>query len=239
MPALIDGLRLSPQNTRKDEFSKFEFFECNTCGRVCEMPIEQYRSYSSDVTETATYLCVLCTDHGVNLTIKSKKAPDGYVKLDLHEIRALQDQGISLYKISVRYGKEYSISNTTVYNKLSQLVKKGVLKKDNVASKEDNNQDNTQHSETDTQHNVDDTQHNDHISDVSNMVENPPHYTAGGIETIDAIFAAVEGLPAKMAVCVGNIIKYVWRFSRKNGLEDLYKARWYLDKLISILESKQ
>jgi hypothetical protein len=32
--------------------------------------------------------------------------------------------------------------------------------------------------------------------------------------------------------CVGNIIKYVWRYDTKNGLEDLYKARWYLEKLI-------
>ena len=71
-----------------------------------------------------------------------------------------------------------------------------------------------------------------HIPEVSNMVEHPPHYTSGNVECIDAIEAAVEGLPPNEAVLVANIIKYTWRYYRKNGLEDLHKARWYLDRLI-------
>ena len=63
-------------------------------------------------------------------------------------------------------------------------------------------------------------------------VNHPEHYTAGGIECIEAIKAATEGLPGIQAVCVGNAIKYVWRFSRKNGAEDIEKAIWYLRRLL-------
>jgi len=65
------------------------------------------------------------------------------------------------------------------------------------------------------------------------MVNHPPHYTSGGIECIDAIRAATKGLTGFVGYCVGNIIKYLWRFSRKNGVEDLEKAKWYLDRLIA------
>jgi hypothetical protein len=41
-----------------------------------------------------------------------------------------------------------------------------------------------------------------------------------------------------MGFNVGNIVKYLWRFKDKNGLEDLKKARWYLDDLIQQLYSK-
>lgn len=61
---------------------------------------------------------------------------------------------------------------------------------------------------------------------------NPNHYKAGKIECIDAIESATEGLTGIEAYNTGSIIKYIWRWKRKNGLEDLKKARWYLDKLI-------
>ena len=70
-----------------------------------------------------------------------------------------------------------------------------------------------------------------HIIDVTKMVEHPPHYTAGGIECIDAIMAAVTGLTPQEAVCVANVIKYTWRFKHKNGKQDLKKAQWYLGRL--------
>lgn len=63
-------------------------------------------------------------------------------------------------------------------------------------------------------------------------VNSPAHYTQGGIECIDAIKAAVIGLKNIEAVCTANIIKYLWRWKFKNGLEDLKKAKWYLDYLI-------
>ena len=64
------------------------------------------------------------------------------------------------------------------------------------------------------------------------VVNSPPHYTAGGIEAIDAIKAAVATAPPVQAVFVANILKYVWRYREKNGKQDLLKARWYLDELI-------
>lgn len=65
-----------------------------------------------------------------------------------------------------------------------------------------------------------------------NNVDHPRHYTQGGIECIDAIKAAVTGKPPYEAWLVGQVIKYVWRYDVKNGLEDLQKARFYLDRLI-------
>ncbi len=65
-------------------------------------------------------------------------------------------------------------------------------------------------------------------------VDHPPHYTAGKIECIEAIEAATTGLEGLEAVCTANVIKYVWRWKRKNGLQDLEKAKWYLDRLIQV-----
>jgi hypothetical protein len=63
------------------------------------------------------------------------------------------------------------------------------------------------------------------------MVNHPPHYTQGGIECIDAIKAATEGLDGFEGYCTGNAIKYLWRWKHKNGVEDLKKAHWYIKKL--------
>ena len=67
-------------------------------------------------------------------------------------------------------------------------------------------------------------------------VNHPNHYCKGGIECIEAIKAAVVGLVAMEAVCTANVIKYLWRWKFKNGLEDLKKAKWYLDRLINEVE---
>jgi hypothetical protein len=65
---------------------------------------------------------------------------------------------------------------------------------------------------------------------------NPSHYKQGGIECIEAIKAALlDGFDDYL---VGNIIKYIWRRKWKNGVEDLKKARWYLDRLIQEEEAK-
>ena len=64
----------------------------------------------------------------------------------------------------------------------------------------------------------------------TDMVNSPPHYNQAGIECIDAIRAATdEGYQYYMQ---GNISKYLWRHRYKNGVEDLEKAQWYLQKLI-------
>ncbi len=64
------------------------------------------------------------------------------------------------------------------------------------------------------------------------MVNNPSHYNKSGIECIDAIQAMTdEGFEHYLQ---GNIMKYLWRYRYKNGVEDLKKAEWYLHKLINI-----
>lgn len=69
------------------------------------------------------------------------------------------------------------------------------------------------------------------------MVNHPRHYIAkNGIETIDVIDAFTDGIEGPAAVYTANVIKYICRWSNKNGLEDLKKARWYLNRLIWSLE---
>ena len=71
---------------------------------------------------------------------------------------------------------------------------------------------------------------------VSDLVNNPPHYNQAGIECIDAILAATNH--NKEGYLQGNILKYVWRYEYKGGLEDLQKAQWYLNKLIEVYKEK-
>jgi len=62
-------------------------------------------------------------------------------------------------------------------------------------------------------------------------INSPKHYNNGalGIETIDMIQNAVPDFGSYL---LGNVFKYVSRYQYKNGLEDLKKAQWYLNKLI-------
>lgn len=72
------------------------------------------------------------------------------------------------------------------------------------------------------------------------IVNHPPHYQVEGIppelEVYKVIDAYTNGLNGFYAVCQGHVIRYILRWYRKNGLEDLKKARWYLDKLIELEE---
>lgn len=63
-------------------------------------------------------------------------------------------------------------------------------------------------------------------------VSHPAHYCQGGVECIDALEAATTGLHGIEAVCTANAIKYLWRWKHKNGVNDLHKAQWYIDRLI-------
>lgn len=69
------------------------------------------------------------------------------------------------------------------------------------------------------------------------MVNHPSHYTQGGIECIDALKAATVSKTGIEAVCTANAIKYLWRYEEKNGVEDVKKARWYIDRLIKELDN--
>lgn len=71
---------------------------------------------------------------------------------------------------------------------------------------------------------------------MTDMVNHPPHYMVGGIETID--YMQAKSTPEEFC---GHLrltaIKYLSRVGHKgDALEDYKKAKWYLDKLISTLE---
>lgn len=70
---------------------------------------------------------------------------------------------------------------------------------------------------------------------TDDAVDHPSHYTNGGIECIDAIEASMSEEEAR-GYLKGNVLKYLWRYRLKGReKEDLNKARWYLDRLISKL----
>lgn len=72
---------------------------------------------------------------------------------------------------------------------------------------------------------------------VDDMVNHPPHYNQKGIECIDAIEAATDtGFEYYLQ---GNIMKYIWRYRYKDGIQDLEKASWYLNKLIEITNANK
>ena len=75
---------------------------------------------------------------------------------------------------------------------------------------------------------------------VSNdVVNHPSHYQSdSGLEVIDVIEAFTADLQGIEAVCTANALKYVCRWKKKNGLEDLKKAQWYLNRLITTIEKE-
>ena len=76
------------------------------------------------------------------------------------------------------------------------------------------------------------------LTDYLNTVAHPKHYS-GKVECIDCIESAVAELNGFEGFLAGNVIKYVFRFKRKNGKEDLQKAEWYLSKLMEMQEDNE
>ena len=72
------------------------------------------------------------------------------------------------------------------------------------------------------------------------LVNSPPHYNQSSVECIDAIESATFGNSEDgfENYLQGNIIKYIWRYRYKNGLQDLKKAEWYLNKLINVVNKR-
>ena len=68
---------------------------------------------------------------------------------------------------------------------------------------------------------------------IDDPVNSPKHYTQGDMEVITAI----EGLG--LDYHQGNVLKYISRYRFKNGMEDLQKAKWYVDRLIYVYEQEQ
>ena len=71
-------------------------------------------------------------------------------------------------------------------------------------------------------------------------VNHPSHYAgAGGLEAIDVISAFTADLQGLIAFDIGNALKYICRFNKKNGTEDLKKAIWYLNDAINNYSEKE
>lgn len=70
----------------------------------------------------------------------------------------------------------------------------------------------------------------------ADVVNHPPHYELpNGIECFDVI-VATQGIEEAKAFAIGNAVKYLFRHKQKNGLEDIKKAVWYLNKYIELDE---
>ena len=65
------------------------------------------------------------------------------------------------------------------------------------------------------------------------LVNHPSHYETGKFECIEVMEEAL-GRDVVKGFCIGNAFKYIYRAKRKNGLEDLKKAQWYLNRVISM-----
>lgn len=158
---IVENCMKAPYQGMKNEMSRFEFFECYQCERICMMPIEAFNQMSDFEKMNSQFECERCT---------------------------------MLKKV----GRPKKEGSEPIENKDMSVLKKDI------------------------------------VTDITsvNMVDKPPHYTAGDIECIDAIKAAVQGLEPFEAALVANIMKYIWRYKRKNGKQDLQKAEWYLRKLM-------
>jgi hypothetical protein len=73
---------------------------------------------------------------------------------------------------------------------------------------------------------------------MSDPVNKPAHYTKGGIEALDAIEASMSE-EAFCGFLKGNVMKYLWRYRDKGGLQDLNKALYYLNRLIKVEEARE
>tara|TARA_R110000744_G_scaffold185124_2_gene304536 strand:+ start:829 stop:1122 length:294 start_codon:yes stop_codon:yes gene_type:complete len=73
---------------------------------------------------------------------------------------------------------------------------------------------------------------------MTDYLVNPKHYKSDkGLECIDCIEGVVQDLTGIEATDTGNIMKYLWRWKNKDGVNDLKKAQWYINHLIAHLEN--
>ena len=70
---------------------------------------------------------------------------------------------------------------------------------------------------------------------TEDVVNYPSHYMTGKFECIEVMQEAL-GVDAVKNFCLCNAFKYIYRHNRKNGLEDIKKAQWYINKYIELSE---
>ena len=67
---------------------------------------------------------------------------------------------------------------------------------------------------------------------------NPNHYKQSGVECID-VMLSTQGKQAVQDFCPLNAFKYIYRHNLKNGVEDIRKAKWYIDKFLELEDKDQ
>lgn len=72
----------------------------------------------------------------------------------------------------------------------------------------------------------------------SDNVNHPKHYETGKFECID-VMLETQGVEAVKSFCICNAFKYLYRHGRKNGVEDVKKAIWYLNKFVELEEGEK
>ncbi len=73
------------------------------------------------------------------------------------------------------------------------------------------------------------------VNIMADMVNHPSHYETGKFECID-VMEETQGTEAVMDFCICNALKYLYRHKRKNGIEDIKKAKWYINKYLELDE---
>jgi len=73
---------------------------------------------------------------------------------------------------------------------------------------------------------------------MNDNVEHPSHYCKGKYESIE-VMTEVFGTEAVKSFALLNAFKYIWRADKKNGIEDIRKAAWYLRKYLELTEEEQ
>lgn len=74
--------------------------------------------------------------------------------------------------------------------------------------------------------------------DKFDIISKPKHYNQGNIECIDAMISAF-GKESVSNFCICNAFKYVWRSKLKNGVTDIDKATWYLNKYKELISNEE
>lgn len=73
---------------------------------------------------------------------------------------------------------------------------------------------------------------------MADMVNHPTHYETGKFECIE-VMVETQGVEAVQDFCICNAFKYLYRHRRKNGKEDIEKARWYINKYLELEEKDE
>lgn len=71
---------------------------------------------------------------------------------------------------------------------------------------------------------------------INKNVNHPNHYKVNNYECLD-VMIETQGKDAVLNFCLCNAFKYIYRNKNKNGLEDIEKAIWYLNKYVELYES--